>query len=407
MTIDEPTVNEARVLSSVAGAKAGSRLPAHSYKLLDAWRGIAALWVVMVHSCLSTIVNEYPNLAHQPLYAFSLFGALGVPIFFVISGYCIAGAACSSARRPNPIQHFALARFRRIYPPYFFATVAGIAGAIVLTYLVAHHKLQNSDPNFLHFFGHGLKYYIAALTLTQLPLHVAPLLPPFWTLCYEMAFYLILAVSIFVSTKAPQVTIFTTSAVLSIFTLVWLIASPSSVPFPLDKWPEFGLGVTAFALLSGRKTASTTVSFAIQLILVTIYSVCRNTGSTIGHPSLLIEWMVSAGFACSLLLLYRYDTLISSWRPIRLLASVGMYSYSLYLTHTLVVPVVKQIGKKLHVGESHYWIVFLLDIVCAVVFARIFYHFFERPFVRSAPTVKPDVTFKTHEGGARLNQAAS
>ena len=70
----------------------------HTYKTLDAWRGIASLWVVMLHACVPAIGTRYFALQLQPIYAFSLLGSLGVQMFFVISGYCIANAASSSVR---------------------------------------------------------------------------------------------------------------------------------------------------------------------------------------------------------------------------------------------------------------------------------------------------------------------
>lgn len=59
-----------------------------TYHLLDASRGFAALWVVMLHVSLLGLP--------QPIYEFSSFGLLGVQMFFVISGYCIANAALRS-----------------------------------------------------------------------------------------------------------------------------------------------------------------------------------------------------------------------------------------------------------------------------------------------------------------------
>ena len=60
------------------------------YRMLDAWRGLAALWVVMLHVRLETTPDW--------LYRFGAYGHLGVPMFFVISGYCIANAAMRSTQ---------------------------------------------------------------------------------------------------------------------------------------------------------------------------------------------------------------------------------------------------------------------------------------------------------------------
>ena len=152
------------------------------YRLLDAWRGIAAFWVVMVHACLPTIANESPALAQTPLYIFSLWGGLGVQMFFVISGYCITAAAVNTLRKPNPIANFVRARLRRIYPPYFFSTIGAVLLSFFYLFLAAHHVIPkpNHSIPFLH---QSFRYYFSALTLTQKPLHIDPIINIYWSLC--------------------------------------------------------------------------------------------------------------------------------------------------------------------------------------------------------------------------------
>ena len=62
-----------------------------SYSFLDAWRGFAAMGVVMVHSCLPYIVNHEPEAIKNPLFQMSVWGNLGVVMFFVISRYTAPG----------------------------------------------------------------------------------------------------------------------------------------------------------------------------------------------------------------------------------------------------------------------------------------------------------------------------
>ena len=98
------------------------------YRLLDAFRGVAALWVILLHTRLPT--------TPEPLASICSSGHLGVPIFFVISGYCIAHAAVRSQDAPQPILKFALARIRRIYPPYLLTALAAMALSLTMTVLI-------------------------------------------------------------------------------------------------------------------------------------------------------------------------------------------------------------------------------------------------------------------------------
>ena len=80
------------------------------YKLLDAFRGLAILWIVCFHlldrqygSVLNTIIKH---------------GYLGVSVFFVISGYGIAALTSHTVQQPHS---FLLRRIQKIYPLYWWS----------------------------------------------------------------------------------------------------------------------------------------------------------------------------------------------------------------------------------------------------------------------------------------------
>ena len=50
----------------------------------------------------------------------------GVPIFFVISGYCISATADSARRKGLPARTYFWRRFRRIFPPYWIFLMAAV-----------------------------------------------------------------------------------------------------------------------------------------------------------------------------------------------------------------------------------------------------------------------------------------
>lgn len=107
---------------------------------IDQLRGFAALAVVACHLAVSAY-DGAPNLGGKPWPWLGLalgFGYLGVPLFFVISGFCIhlpqarALAAAGPAVTPPAWQRFFARRFWRLYPPY----LAAVAVALVLASLV-------------------------------------------------------------------------------------------------------------------------------------------------------------------------------------------------------------------------------------------------------------------------------
>ena len=84
--------------------------------MVDAWRGLAALGVVLYHVGLQL--------------SFDL-GHVCVMIFFVISGYCITASAESCKRNKIGPGGYMWRRIRRIYPPYFFAICFFVATRVV------------------------------------------------------------------------------------------------------------------------------------------------------------------------------------------------------------------------------------------------------------------------------------
>lgn len=86
------------------------------YESLDLWRGVACLMVVIYHSdyylAESTGTNQWPAVS-----AILARFWIGVPMFFVISGYCISAAADSERSRLRGTMSYFKRRFRRIFPP--------------------------------------------------------------------------------------------------------------------------------------------------------------------------------------------------------------------------------------------------------------------------------------------------
>ena len=96
------------------------------YESLDMWRGVACLCLVLYHAAFfcetSMRVGDVGSwsIADSFLYAIKKTWC-GVPIFFVISGYCIAASLDSLRRKPHSLLHFFSRRMHRIYPPLWIA----------------------------------------------------------------------------------------------------------------------------------------------------------------------------------------------------------------------------------------------------------------------------------------------
>jgi peptidoglycan/LPS O-acetylase OafA/YrhL len=138
---------------------------------LDALRGIAALCVVFDHL-------SYSVLQHVRYVVYQWFnpGQYGVFVFFLVSGYIVP----ASLERKGSVRSFWVSRVFRLYPLYLFA----IGGMIALWALrVGSLNGMSQDP---------VTSVFADVFMLQSVLW-APTVPNVaWSLAYEMVFYLLL-----------------------------------------------------------------------------------------------------------------------------------------------------------------------------------------------------------------------
>ncbi|HZO91823.1 MAG TPA: acyltransferase [Chthonomonadaceae bacterium] len=355
-----------------------------TYKMLDAWRGFASLWVVMIHAS-SAFLPRDPQGAIRPLCAFAMLGYLGVQVFFVVSGYCIANSASVALERESksaPVR-FMRARLRRIFPPcwwslVFFAAVSILARRMVTSGWVGSSVLAQQDV--LH---QKPLYFIANLTLTQCLLKQPFLSSPCWTLCYEVAFYGIVGLALLLLRGRNHQTLLTALHMVTIAALCLLILAPAYRFYPLDFWPQFGLGIVVYDCVTqprSRRARLLALVIGLQTLLLGFQR--SFPISAMGFPSAQ-TYLFCLGFAVTLLLAYPHDQRISQWPGVKWLGAIGVFSYSLYLIHYLLVGCVSQIVKLAGVPQSLYLVCWLLAILAAVGTARLFYEYFERPYMNS------------------------
>lgn len=141
-------------------------------------RASAVLLVILFH-CTIRLEDSLPAAVLR----LAKTGAAGVDLFFVISGFIMWVV---SAQRPVRPGTFILRRITRIVPPYWFFTLAWAMAAVIglLPWVVVTpaHLIQS-----LLFIPHPSPQYDQAF----------PLLVPGWTLNYEMFFYAVFALCLF------------------------------------------------------------------------------------------------------------------------------------------------------------------------------------------------------------------
>ncbi|HEY3756151.1 MAG TPA: acyltransferase [Opitutaceae bacterium] len=260
---------------------------------LNTLRGLAASAVVFFH------LNEVIVYAQEPYRSIVKAGWLGVPVFFVISGYVITAAAL---RQPDG-RSFSLRRWWRIYPPYLASL--GLVIAVIALRKVA------TGTNDVRPLPHGFGAWLATLTLTTDPVTSVPTIDwVYWTLSCEAAFYLAYAIILFTLPRRLA----GAAAALSLVCL--LPGIPGFLLFFAHNWWQFALGATL--ALGARNPASWTIWVACAVSAWQLHEGAIALAGVLTAASIAFS-RTSAG----------------NWlnrEPY--FAQIGLISYSLYLIHT-------------------------------------------------------------------------
>ncbi|MEM7793147.1 MAG: acyltransferase [Cyanobacteria bacterium P01_C01_bin.118] len=150
----------------------------------DGLRGIAATWVVLFHihagGHLSNLNDFLPAFVTTVLFEW---GHLGVPIFFVLSGFVTAHTLRNTQMSWSFFQNFSLRRIIRLSPPYYFSIVF----VLLFKLLSARATGELLElPSLSGLFAH--LFYLQDI------FSIKPISDIYWTLCLEMQFYAVFCV---------------------------------------------------------------------------------------------------------------------------------------------------------------------------------------------------------------------
>ncbi|MGL5080771.1 MAG: acyltransferase family protein [Microcoleaceae cyanobacterium] len=335
------------------------------YKTLNHWRGLAALWVMLFHG-FGTSYEESLHPIVEALRSIAEPGWLGVHLFFVISGYCIAASSYRLILKKDSAFSFLKDRSLRLFPTYWCSFL------VTLILNLISSPFNQSD--FWAQFPSSLKAWIGNIFLIQPYVEVPYYVVVYWSLVVEVGFYVIVAFLILLQICVSQMVAISTALGLGVLS-IFIVSNPRILFF--SNWGEFLCGALVFyALLWQSKGLINRRSICLLVIVVLmILGFWINLSFKIGNHL----WF-SAPFAIGLYFLYDLDTKMAKITWLRWLEYAGVMSYSLYLLHVPFQGRVINLGLRLITADS---ILFLplqiLGWIMALGVSYLFYRLIEQP----------------------------
>jgi peptidoglycan/LPS O-acetylase OafA/YrhL len=310
------------------------------YPQLDALRGIAALMVVINHFVL---VGPLWWIPKSPLRVLAL-GHEAVILFFILSGYVLTLQLTSNRR--IAYRDYVIKRLCRIYLPYLVVLLA--AFSVISVMIVEPVNWAGSWFNDIwigQFSGADMRNHILFIGQYR----ANRVMPVIWSLIYEMRISLVMPVVAYCVARVSVRLCLAAALLISMasFALVLVEGGDANSANFIGDWAMtahylgiFMVGAT-LAIHRGRwqrwlaNRDRTRAVLAGSLVLYFLSrSVMSVASGAIGQY--VFDWCVAAGAAgivCTAMASRRF-ALVLAIRPIVFL---GTISYSLYLTHTVVL----------------------------------------------------------------------
>jgi peptidoglycan/LPS O-acetylase OafA/YrhL len=290
-------------------------------------RALAALGVVALH------VGFYTAKPWSSPVVGALFGGLrlGVVMFFVLSAFVLSGPWLAAARgdraRPS-VRAYLMRRAARILPAYYAAL--GLAAALLA---------GTGSPRLP-----ALRDLPLLLTLRQNWSESArgALVPPSWTLCVELSFYVLLPLAGVLACRRARTTarqLVACACLVAVSALfngaIEALALPPLLHGTLPSVAyAFAFGSAAAAITASRPPSPTArlVLLAAGWVLVVADVAAHNMHSPTGVPGIAIwrDAPAALGFAAIIVAVASGPARLLGARPMRWLAD---RSYAIYLFH--------------------------------------------------------------------------
>ncbi|BDC50569.1 hypothetical protein F183_A28850 [Bryobacterales bacterium F-183] len=332
---------------------------------LNGWRAIAILMVLVAHG--APVAARSLGLAESDVSGWSTRAALGVDVFFGISGFLICSRLIQERQHTNSIdlRGFYIRRFFRILPPFVVV--------LVVLWLLTEGGLIRVRP--AEWLGSLLFYrnYVASLPGGWYTGH-------FWSLAIEEHFYFLWPLILYF--RRPRIAL--SIAFVGIVAIAVWRTFAYRVPALREPFGDVSFfartdirmdallfGCAAALLVARYRTLLERHASAVWTIgIITLYVWCVAKA-----PPFSLSWqglLIAAAIGSTSIHPLGFVGAALEWMPLQ---QIGKYSYSLYLWQQLFLPPQSDIAFP--------WLQTMpLALVALTICAVLSYHWVEQPFIR-------------------------
>lgn len=350
--------------------------------LLELARGIAALWVFFFH------VKPIFEASSPLIYALSAYGSLGVPMFFVISGYVITYSAESNLENKKSPFTFLKSRFLRIYPTFWASVVVVLVVPYVIELISSLKSGSYTAPDNIvlsYSFGEWANFLLLSkifwATSNDLQAEFNAINAVYWTLAIEFQFYLIVFFALLFKCYYKYVI-----GAVSIFSIMAIIFGLKlNDGLFINYWPSFLVGVVlAYLHRNGiwinffiKNMASQLVALFAAAMLIICSVVFDQYRIFFAASFGVFLWVISD--IENVLNKVMWDKNLLTYWLLKPWLVLGAMSYSVYLLHGKIYQLPNMFVRQMVDPDS---VIFgMLTIVATLGICYLFYCFIESRFL--------------------------
>lgn len=333
-------------------------------------------------------------LLHLPIVAFPFLnfikagGEIGVYFFFVLSGFLITYIILHEKKETGTLnfKNFMSRRILRIWPLFYLMILFAFLTPKILSLLNLSSSSEGYEPNWLvsMLFLENYKMIFTDSFPNVSPLRVM------WTLCIEEHFYLIWGIALYFTKLKNVRFLIIVAIIIAIISRIIFYLNNLSFHDILTNFDYFAFGAIPALLLIDKERK--TIDFINKIpsfyktafVILTIIYVILSPNYNFPFK-ILIEPTIFGLLFSSLIFLILPENSNFKISDKNIFSQLGIFTYGLYLTHTIIINLFLRIFEKLNfsIDKIGYAVLFgVLTLGFTIFTSYLSYKLIENPFLK-------------------------